>query len=65
PASGSISPAIPATNTGTVHDEVGRIIVADVSAEGVKALLAPDRARLDALIERRYRANVADSGGAD
>jgi isocitrate lyase len=24
-----------------VHDEVGHIIVADVSAEGVKALLAP------------------------
>ena len=37
-----------------VHDEVGQIIVADVSAEGVKALLAPDRARLDALIQRRY-----------
>jgi isocitrate lyase len=36
-----------------VHDEVGHIIVADVSAEGVKALLAPDRDRLNALIERR------------
>jgi isocitrate lyase len=37
-----------------VHDEVGHIIVADVNAEGVKALLAPDRDRLTALIERRY-----------
>jgi hypothetical protein len=37
-----------------VHDEVGQIIVAEVSAEGVKALLAPDRARLDDLIHRRY-----------
>jgi isocitrate lyase len=36
-----------------VHDEVGHIIVADVSAEGVRALLAPDRDRLNALIERR------------
>ena len=37
-----------------VHDEVGHVIVADVSAEGVKALLAPDRDRLTALIERKY-----------
>jgi isocitrate lyase len=37
-----------------VHDEVGQIIVADVSAENVKALLAPDRTRLDALIQKRY-----------
>jgi isocitrate lyase len=37
-----------------VHDEVGQIIVADVSAENVKALLAPDRARLDALIQKKY-----------
>ena len=37
-----------------VHDEVGHIIVADVSAEGVKALLAPDRDRLSALIQRNY-----------
>ncbi|HLN93587.1 MAG TPA: isocitrate lyase/phosphoenolpyruvate mutase family protein, partial [Thermoanaerobaculia bacterium] len=36
-----------------VHDEVGHIIVADVSPEGVKALLAPDRASLNALIERK------------
>jgi isocitrate lyase len=36
-----------------VHDEVGHIIVADVSADGVRALLAPDRDRLHALIERR------------
>ncbi|HTO89462.1 MAG TPA: isocitrate lyase ICL2 [Thermoanaerobaculia bacterium] len=37
-----------------VHEEVGHIIVADVSVEGVKALLAPDRVRLNDLIERRY-----------
>lgn len=37
-----------------VHDEVGQIIVAEVSAENVKVLLAPDRARLLALIERKY-----------
>jgi isocitrate lyase len=37
-----------------VHDEVGHIIVAEVSAEGVKALLAPDRDRLKALIQRKY-----------
>jgi isocitrate lyase len=36
-----------------VHDEVGHVIVADVSAEGVKALLAPDRDRLNALIRRK------------
>jgi isocitrate lyase len=36
-----------------VHDEVGQIIVADVSADNVKALLAPDRARLDDLIYQR------------
>jgi isocitrate lyase len=37
-----------------VHDEVGQIITADVSAENVKAMLAPDRERLQQLIERRY-----------
>jgi isocitrate lyase len=37
-----------------VHDEVGDIIVADVSAENVKTLLAPDRTRLDDLIYQRY-----------
>jgi isocitrate lyase len=37
-----------------VHDEVGDVIVADVSAEGIKALLAPDRDRLNALIQRTY-----------
>ena len=37
-----------------VHDEVGQIIVADVSAENVKVLLAPDRARLNDLIEKKY-----------
>jgi isocitrate lyase len=36
-----------------VHDEVGDIIVADVSAEGVKALLSPDHDRLNALIRRQ------------
>jgi isocitrate lyase len=35
-----------------VHDEVGDVIVADVSADGVKALLAPDQGRLNALIQR-------------
>jgi isocitrate/methylisocitrate lyase len=43
-----------------VHDEVGDIIVADVSAEGVKALLAPDRDRLNALIQRTYPYAPAD-----
>ena len=37
-----------------VHDEVGHIIVADVNAEGVKALLAPDRERLNSLIQRKH-----------
>ena len=37
-----------------VHDEVGQIIVADVSAEGVQALLAPDGARLQDLIHQTY-----------
>jgi isocitrate lyase len=37
-----------------VHDEVGQIIVADVNAAGVRALLAPDRERLNALIGRTY-----------
>ena len=37
-----------------VHDEVGHLIVAEVNADGVRALLAPDRERLNALIERRY-----------
>jgi isocitrate lyase len=35
-----------------VHDEVGDVIVADISAQGVRALLAPDRDRLNALIQR-------------
>jgi len=35
-----------------VHDEVGDVIVADVTADGVKALLAPDQGRLNALIQR-------------
>ena len=42
-----------------VHDEVGDVIVADVSDEGVRALLAPDGERLNALIERRYPAAPA------
>jgi isocitrate lyase len=37
-----------------VHDEVGHVIVADVSTEGVRVLLAPDRDCLNALIERKY-----------
>jgi isocitrate lyase len=37
-----------------VQDEVGQIIVAEVSPENVKVLLAPDRERLMALIERKY-----------
>ncbi len=45
-----------------VHDEVGHIIVADVSAEGVKALLAPDRDRLNALIQRTYPYVPVDVG---
>jgi isocitrate lyase len=45
-----------------VHDEVGDVIVADVSADGVKALLAPDRDRLSALIQRTYPYKPA--GGA-
>jgi isocitrate lyase len=43
-----------------VHDEVGDVIVADVSADGVKALLAPDRDRLNALIQRTYPYMPAD-----
>jgi hypothetical protein len=43
-----------------VHDEVGDVIVADVSADGVRALLAPDRDRLTALIERKYPYAPAD-----
>jgi isocitrate lyase len=37
-----------------VHDEVGHIIVADVSVDGVRALLAPDHESLTALIQRKY-----------
>jgi isocitrate lyase len=47
-----------------VHDEVGHVIVADVNAEGVKALLAPDRKRLNALIERTYPAPVQAGAAA-
>jgi isocitrate lyase len=42
-----------------VHDEVGGIIVADVSADGVRALLAPDREHLNALIQRKYPSAAA------
>jgi isocitrate lyase len=45
-----------------IHDEVGHIIVADVNAEGVKALLAPDRNRLNALIRRTYPSVPAGAG---
>jgi isocitrate lyase len=37
-----------------VHDEVGDVIVADVSADGIKALLAPGHDRLNALIQRTH-----------
>jgi isocitrate lyase len=37
-----------------VHDEVGDIIVADVSTDGIKDLLAPDQQALRALIERAH-----------
>ena len=48
-----------------VHDEVGDVIVADVSADGVKALLAPDRDRLNALIQRKYPYTPADVAAQD
>jgi isocitrate lyase len=48
-----------------VHDEVGHIIVADVNAEGVKALLAPDRDRLNALIQRKYPSMPGDTAAPD
>ncbi len=50
---------------GDVHDEIGHIIVADVNPEGVKALLAPDRNRLNALIERTYPAVPADTAASN
>ncbi|MBK5255538.1 MAG: isocitrate lyase ICL2 [Vicinamibacteria bacterium] len=37
-----------------VHDEVGQVIVADVSAGGIKTLLAVDRGRLNDLIQQRF-----------
>jgi isocitrate lyase len=37
-----------------VHDEVGDVIVADVSTDGVKALLTPDQDHLNALVQRTY-----------
>jgi isocitrate lyase len=43
-----------------VYDEVGGVIVADVSADGVKELLAPDQDRLTALIQRKYPYSPAD-----
>jgi isocitrate lyase len=48
-----------------VHDEVGHVIVADVNAEGVKALLAPDRDRLTALIQRKYPSAPVDTAAPD
>jgi isocitrate lyase len=42
-----------------VHDEVGHVIVADVNAEGVRALLASDGERLSALIQRKYPVGAA------
>jgi isocitrate lyase len=44
-----------------VHDEVGHVIVADVNTEGVKALLAADRKRLMALIQRKYPSVPVDA----
>jgi len=44
-----------------VHDEVGHVIVADVNAQGVRVLLAPDRDRLMALIQRKYPSLPADA----
>jgi isocitrate lyase len=35
---------------GSVHDEVGEIIVADVSANAIRALVAPDAPELERLI---------------
>jgi isocitrate lyase len=46
-----------------VHDEVGHVIVADVSPEGIKALLAPDRDRLTALVQRKYPYEPVDVPG--
>jgi hypothetical protein len=40
---------------------VGHVIVADVNVEGVKALLGPDKDRLTALIQRKYRRRPAES----
>ncbi|MCP3960410.1 MAG: hypothetical protein GY719_21405 [bacterium] len=37
-----------------VHEEVGHIIVANVDAERVLDLLAPDRKQLEDLIHKRY-----------
>ena len=34
----------------SVHDEVGEIIVADVNAHGIQALVASDSAELERLI---------------
>jgi isocitrate lyase len=42
-----------------VHDEVGQIIVADVSADDIKTLLAADRVRLDDVIHQRYPLTTA------
>jgi isocitrate lyase len=47
-----------------VHDEVGGVIVADVSAEGVKDLLAADRDHLNALIQRTYPYTPVDGASA-
>jgi isocitrate lyase len=43
-----------------VHDEVGDIIVADVSVEGVKTLLASDQGHLKALLQRKHPYEPAD-----
>ena len=45
--------ALPTTTglVSDVHDEVGRVIVADMSVAGVKVLLGPDRDRLNTVIQ--------------
>ncbi len=48
-----------------VHDEIGQVIVADVNPDGIKALLAPDRDRLNALIERKYPSAPAGETAQD
>ena len=50
-----------------VHDDVGQIIVAEVSEERIKALLATDRTQLEDLIQKRYppSASVATEAASE